>query len=201
MNKERFLELTQLGREGRNLEFKRATAWNNGDFRFRIVKSCLAFSNVRDGGSIVIGVNQNADGTFDFVGMSAADAATYTEDQVASSVAEFADPYVKLVLDRADVDGKVFIIILVEEFDEIPVLCKRDGQANLRRGAVYTRTRRMAESAEVPTQTEMREIFEMAVQKGIKRFYTTLAHAGVGPSVQQFPSDDDKFAQELRDLQ
>jgi hypothetical protein len=40
----------------------------------------------------------------------------------------------------------------------------------LRGGAVYTRTRRMYECAEVPGQAEMRELLELAIEKGLRKF-------------------------------
>ncbi len=58
MDKDQFIELTQLAKEVRNLEFKRSTPWDSSEFKAKIVKSILAFSNVRDGGAIVEGENK-----------------------------------------------------------------------------------------------------------------------------------------------
>ena len=179
MDKNRFLELTQLGKEGRNLEFKRSTPWETPEFKAKIAKSVLAFSNVRDGGAIVIGVDQQGDGAFQFAGVSPEHLATYTEDELSSYVSEFAHPYAKLTLERAEVDGKVFLIILIHEFDEIPVICKRDGPSNLRKGAIYTRPYRMPENSEVPTQTELREILDIAVEKGIRKYFERQLRLGI----------------------
>jgi len=50
------------------------------------------------------------------------------------------------------------------------VICKKDGMEKLRRGAVYTRSRRMPETVEVPGQVEMREILDLALEKRSRAF-------------------------------
>jgi predicted HTH transcriptional regulator len=200
MDKDQFLQLVQLGREGRNLEFKRSAAWTDSEFKAKIIKSILAFSNVRDGGWIIIGVEQQDDGTFNLAGISPEHLATYTEDNIASSVAEFADPYVKIFLDKADVDGTLYLVIGIEEFDDIPVICKNNGAANLRKGAIYTRSNRMAETVAVPSQTEMREILDMAIERRLRKFLETLNRVGMPISLVSAISDDEKFESQLKDL-
>jgi predicted HTH transcriptional regulator len=200
MDKDQFIELTQLAKEGRNLEFKRSTPWELSEFKAKIVKSILAFSNVRDGGAIVIGVECQPDQSYRFTGITAEHLATYTEDHLASVVAEYADPYAKFAVDKADVDGNTYLIILVSEFDEIPVICKRDGACNLRKGAFYTRTYRIPESAEVPSQTELREILEMAIDKGLRKYLERQARIGAGFTAPTIVSEDEKFAAQRGDL-
>ena len=50
---------------------------------------------------------------------------------------------------------------------------------SLQQGAIYTRSHRIAETCKVQTQTEMREIIEMATERGLSRFITKSQHAGV----------------------
>jgi len=200
LDKNQFIELTQFGKEGRNLEFKRSTPWASNEFKSKIVKSILAFSNVRDGGAIVIGVERQEDQSYKFVGITTEDLATYVEDEIASVVAEYADPFVKFSMETAIVDEKTFLVIRVSQFDEIPVICKRDGQSNLRRGAIYTRTFRIPESAEVPSQTELREILEMAVDNGIRRYYERQSRIGVKVSATTVVSDEEKFSAQRGDI-
>lgn len=125
MTTDKFIELTQIAKEGSNLEFKRSTPWESNEFKVKIVKSLLAFSNVRDGGALVIGVERQADMTYKFVGMDPDHFETWDEDHIASFVANYADPYVKFSMETAKYDGKDFIVILVSPFDEIPVICKK----------------------------------------------------------------------------
>lgn len=198
MNIENFESIVELGRERRNIEFKSSNPWTDPEFKAKLVKSVLAFTNVRDGGWIIIGVSQNGD-SFSFDGMKEEDIATYGEETMASVFAEYADPFVRVNLDTIEYEEKTFLVITVKEFVSIPVICKRDGTANLRRGAIYTRTHRIPESAEVPSQTEMREILDMATEKKIREYLLMRERSGDRSKI----TDDaaSRFASERGDLE
>jgi predicted HTH transcriptional regulator len=194
MNMNEFHELIQLRKEGRSLEFKQCTPWAD-KFKAKITKSILAFSNVRDGGLIVIGVEQHDGGSFDFKGMTTEHLETWNYDDMASYVSEFADPFADFSLERV-LDGQnTFLVIAISEFKGLPVICKKDGSGILRRGAIYTRTYRKPESAEVPTQTELREILDLAIEKGIKALLHTASYVGL--ALPTGPSDSDRFNEQL----
>ena len=91
-------------------------------------------------------------------------------------------------------ENKKFVVIKVFEFAEIPVICKKDGSSNLRKAAIYTRTYRIPESAEVPSQSEMREILDLAAEKQVRRFFETQSRAGI--TVEMIKIDNTKFAQQ-----
>jgi hypothetical protein len=90
------------------------------------------------------------------------------------------------------------LFLTVSEFKEIPVICKRDGHARLRRGAIYTRTYRKPESAEIPSQTELREILDLAIEKKLRVFLRTASHVGITMSTGL--SDSEHFDQQLGDF-
>ena len=46
-------------------------------------------------------------------------------------------------------------------------MCKRSYNNILREGACYVRTSRKPETSELPTQTEMRQLLDLAIDKGI----------------------------------
>lgn len=188
--------LIELGRENRSLEYKEPRPWN--DLKDKIAKTALGMANVRDGGTIVIGVSQRS-GRLIPQGMTQADIATYNEDEVQAYVNRFADPYVRLEIYRIPRHGQEFIAVVVHEFDEVPVVCKRSG-VGLRQGSVYTRSYRMPETCEVPSQTEMREIIDMATDKGVRRFLERSRRVGLltGETVEQ--TDTEKFDEELEGL-
>lgn len=122
--------------------------------------------NIRDGGAVVVGVEQQGQG-FRTVGLDESQLESFTQDGVSSHINEYADPFVELSVSHVSHEEHNFVVIQVKEFAEIPVICKKDGRLKLRKGAIYTRTRRMHESAEVPGQVEMREILDIAVEKNI----------------------------------
>ena len=191
------LELIQYGREGRSLEFKRSTPWTDKLFKERIVKSILAFANVRDGGRIIVGVKEES-GSYVAEGVDQDHLATWEYDHLSRLVAEFAAPYAEFALDKCVLGDKSYIVITVKEFAEMPVLCQRDGKSQgsvLRRGAIYTRTHSCPESSEVRSDSDLRDILELAVEKGLRRFLQTAQRIGLPSPEQQ--SDEDRFNEEL----
>jgi hypothetical protein len=178
------LELILHGREERNLEYKSGENWR--DIKFKIIKTILAMSNIRDGGTIVIGVSQSRD-AFIPSGFSLTDLDSYSQDTIAANANEFSDPYTEVIVMKVPHEGKNFVVIQVEEFSELPVICKKDGDG-LRKGAIYTRPRRMHETAEIPSQTEARELLDIATEKSIRSTYARIRRANLEVSEPE-PSD------------
>lgn len=121
---EELASLIELGREGRSLEYKESHTWD--ELKNKITKTALGMTNIRDGGTIVVGVSERS-GSLVPLGMSESDLETYNEDDVRAYVNRFADPYVQLELHRISQDGQEFVVIVIHEFDQIPVICKRSG--------------------------------------------------------------------------
>ena len=188
--------LIELGREDRSVEYKESRTWD--DLKNKIAKTSLGMANIRDGGTIVIGVSERS-GSPVPEGMSDDDIDTYDEDDVRSFVNRFADPYVQLDLYRVSRDEQSFVAIVVHEFDQVPVICKR-GSIGLRDGAIYTRSYRMPETCEVPSQTEMREIIDMATDKEVRRFLERSRAAGLLPGGTTERTDLEKYDEELEGL-
>jgi predicted HTH transcriptional regulator len=197
LTSEDFLESIQVLKENRAKEFKRSAPWKEKAFQCKIIKSILALSNLQDGGRIIFGVKQLPSGEFELEGMSDADLATFKEDDVASLAAEYADPFVKIEVNRFKHSNKNFLVIQIDEFYEIPVLCSKDGP-DIRRGALYMRSTRIPETVEVPSQTEMREVLDLAVAKNIRKFYRMQALAGIRIAPPQ--TDGDMFNRQIQDL-
>jgi hypothetical protein len=183
------------GREERNLEYKGPVQWDS--YKSRLTKCILALANIRDGGAIAIGVAENSPGAFSPVGLSAVERDGFTQDGVASFVNEYADPYVELTVRHVAHDRMDFVVIQIVEFEHLPVICRRDHSDVMRRGAMYTRPRRMNECAEVPGQAEMREIIDMASEKGMRYLSGQASRAGYTPLT---AGDSDRLDEELNGL-
>ena len=177
------------GHEQRGVDFKGPCECDADS----LAKDIMAMSNIQDGGVIIIGVQQEPGEKPLCVGMSEDQLKTYNEDQLKDRVGLYADPYVEFVLDPATLDGKKLILIKVREFEEFPVICKKQhDDKELRKGAIYFRTRtRRPESAEVSTSQEMREIVDMAIDKGNQKLIKRGYKMG-GPT----PSADEQYEQE-----
>ena len=168
MTEDELRELLEAGEETPRREYKQSHPFTDPAFQATLIRSILAMSNVRDGGRIIIGVEEQGN-RYVPTGMRPEDIDTYDRDTIKDKVGEYADPYVDFALDTGVYQGRTFLVIIVREFEEIPVICKKDGR-DLARGIIYTRTRtRRPESARVSTHADMREIIELAVDKGMRK--------------------------------
>ncbi|HXF50748.1 MAG TPA: ATP-binding protein [Dehalococcoidia bacterium] len=187
--------LIRSGREERNLEFKEQLDWDNKLQKEKFARTILGMSNLRDGGAIIVGVAK--DGTP--VGMPEEEALRLNHDLLAPFVNEYAEPYVRFTVTPGTLpedSQKWFVVVTVEEFDEYPVICKKDGQV-LKRGALYTRGRNKHETRGVRSVPEMKEMIEMAVEKGIRLL---LARAGRAGLLSGRPTDAQLFESQLGGL-
>jgi hypothetical protein len=99
IDEKELLQLLEIGREGRNLEYKRSCSWSEPVFKAQITKAILGFSNVRDGGRIVIGLEEQTDKTYKRKGVTHGHLKSYNYDDISSYVSGYADPYVKFYFD------------------------------------------------------------------------------------------------------
>lgn len=164
--------------EQRNIECKASISWADPVVKAKIVKSILGMSNISNGGFLIIGVEQR-EGRFDPVGMQKEDISSFIFDEVSAEVSKYADPYTVFKMEIVKDGEKEFLVFIISEFDSIPVICKRDGRENLKQGGIYTRSRRIPETCLVQTASDLREILEMATEKGVKKFIETSQKVGV----------------------
>ncbi len=176
------------------LEYKESATWES--IKRKVIRTALGMANCRDGGTVIIGVSERGD-RFVPEGMAEEHSITYDSDQIQAAINRHADPYVRMELRRVEMDGKTFLAIIVHEFDEVPVVCKKDG-VDLREGAVYTRSYRMPETCEVKGQTEMREILDLATDKALRRFLRRVNAAGA--RIGEIESDAQRFERQLGGL-
>ena len=185
------------GREERNLEYKRTISWDDIETKVKVTQAAMAMANISDGGYIVIGVTKKGD-IYIPDGMQKDNLDSFNQDDVMTWVNEYADPYVELTVVSAERDNKNFVIIEIMEFDQLPIVCKKNGQG-LKRGDVFTRSRRKHETARVGSQNEMREIIELAVDKENR---ISRRRGYVIPAETIYPVQDDKklFEQQGKEL-
>lgn len=153
--------------ERRNMEFKESAPWK--DLRCVLTRTIMAMANLKGGGTIIIGIKEGPGKTTDHAGMGRADFDTYNPDDIASFVNEYAEPSVSVVPHRITRRGKRYVVLDVEEFDEVPIICKKDGRKScrdhLRRGSVYHRPKRKVESTDRFDYADMRELVSLAAAK------------------------------------
>ena len=199
MTDQEFAELLALGHEQRGLECKGPGERTDRAFLALVARAVLGMANRQDGGSVVIGVSDDGKSLHP-VGLTAEQLSTWTRDSIGDALAEYADPAVEFDLERKRLGNKDFVILRVREFEDVPILCKKDFAETLRKGACYVRTRRKPETTEIPAQAEMRELIELATTKRLRATLKMLRDAGVDLSPAAPPGGDELFRRQLGDL-
>lgn len=177
--------------ETRECEFKSGLPWDG--LKLKISKATLALANLAGGGYIIIGVSKNeSTNRYEPTGMSQDDSKTYNQDNVSRFVNEFTDPHVDIELKDFSIDTRHYVVIQVSEFEEIPVICEK-GSEETKRGRIYCRTHRQVESSPEPSVSEMREILELAIDKGIKKQRRRIVSYGPELEVDPFEQERGEF--------
>ena len=185
MNSTELLSLIDQAGSGelQGFEYKHPLPWEDQRFKLKIVKSMMAMANTRYGGTIAIGVDEQADGAPKASGLSPEDLATWKKDDIAAFARKYWDPDVEFVLDKQILVGHSVVTISVEEFSTVPILCSQDahGPDNdqiLKNGAIYIRPLGKPESRAVLSHAELREVLDIATEKALKHYLTVTERAG-----------------------
>jgi len=189
MTQEKFEHLIEGATESQKLEFKAPCEWNVE----RFAKDILALSNVRDGGYIIIGISQTEKG-FDMKGVSEEQKKTFNVEIMKDQISEFADPFVDFEVEfPKDKKGNEYVLIIVKEFRDIPVICKKNSKET-KKGVIYYRNvHRRPESAPIANSYDMKQLIELAAIKMMRRWRE------LGLMVPQI--DQEKFDQELGEIE
>ena len=201
MTDEEFEQVMNLFSERRGLEFKGPGRSTDRRLFAQVVRAVLGMANRRDGGLVIIGIEDSGN-TLNRVGLSKSDLGTWNYDDVADRMAVYADPGVSFELEIRNYNGSSFVVLQVEEFEDIPVLCKRSYPNVLREGACYVRPRRKPETTEIPTQADMRDLLDLAIEKGVRRFLSQAQRSGLIATPADMPQDTDDrlFDEQLGEL-
>ena len=188
--------------ETQSLEFKAASPWDVT----KLAKDIIALANVQDGGLIIIGVE---DGTFVRQGVPPEQSSTFRLEVMKDQMAAYADPHINFSVEfPQDRDGRLYVVIRVLPFEEIPVICKRDSQET-QAGTIYYRNRnRRVESARVSNSYDMRDIIEVATVRMMerkRRLGFTISAQPSSPTISERARptssiDSNKFDEELDGL-
>jgi predicted HTH transcriptional regulator len=156
-------------------------------------------ANRRDGGLVIIGVEDNG-GVLNPVGLSEVDLATWEYDLIADQIARYADPSVSFEREIKEYNSARYVLLTIEEFADIPVLCKRPYPDVLREGACYVRSRRKPETSEIPTFADMRDLLELATEKRLQEYLAQLQRLGLIVLPTMTPPSTEQFERQRSDL-
>ncbi len=174
----------RAGYEARGFELKGPGLRTDKAFLVKVVRAALGMGNLRDGGYVVIGI-ADEDPTAMLPGLGSDELATWLDyDRVSDQFALYADPPLRFDLTHVSLSSGADVVLLqVHEFDDTPHLCAREYQDSLRKGAMYVRSRRKPETAEVASSVEMREVLDLAAEKRLRAYVETAQRARVRLSV------------------
>lgn len=156
-------ELIAIGNENRNLDYKGPFSWAAAqkDEQIAIVKDVLAFANTRDGGVLLVGVNDKT-GVLD--GLTDEQSSSFEQTRFNDFIQEYTEPKHACFIYHRDIDSKKIVVVEIPEFSDTPILCKRTVQSTadpkkilLRKAGLYKRTDK-ATSELVEDSSEMREL-------------------------------------------
>lgn len=168
------------GYEQRGLELKGPGSRGDKQLLVKVARAALSLGNLRDGGYVVIGID-DADPASLGPGLANGDLDSWLSyDDVARALAEYSDPPLHFHLDALTLSSGARVAMLaVSEFQDIPHLCAKAYEPTLRKGALYVRTRKLPETAEVASSVEMRDLLDLATEKALRSYVETAQRAGV----------------------
>ncbi|ATL42241.1 MULTISPECIES: AlbA family DNA-binding domain-containing protein [Weeksellaceae] len=166
MNTKDFLRLIEGQTESPSLDFKANTPW---DYK-KLTKDILAMSNLPDGGHIIIGIEENGN-KFINVGVDQNNINTYKFDEMRDQVSKYAEPMVDFnVYFPEDQNGLKYVVIKIFSFKEIPTLCKKTLDGEMRASTLYYRnTNKRPESAAISNVSDLRDVIELAAVRLMQR--------------------------------
>ncbi len=185
MKEPEFLELVALG-EARGVELKGPMLLSDKS-SIKVVKAALALSNRRDGGHIVVGVREAKLIQPEFVGLSLTKVKSWNYDDIADLFERYAEPRIEFTVERQPYDSKVFVILRISEFSDVPILCKKDSEVTVE-GACYVYPIGKAKVKPIPGIQDMRELLDLAAEKRLRHLLAQVGQAG-GEVVATTPSD------------
>lgn len=204
MMDEEFAAILALDYEPPGIEFKSPGLASDKHLFAKVARAVLGMANRRDGGRVIIGVDCSP-GVVSRIGLIESQIQTWNYDHVASKLAEYAEPSISFELEEKENAGNRYVILEVKEFEDVPILCNKDYPNVLRKGACYVRSRRKPETTEIPTQEDMRDLLDLAMEKRLRKYMTIALRAGIGlvplSIVSQLsPTDQKLYDKQLGDL-
>ena len=161
----------------------------------------MAMANLQDGGWIVIGKEEQSNRSFKSVGMKQEDIDSFDPDEIKNFVYSKAEPPIKFSFNKVIHEEKKFIVFRINEFESTPIICKKGYGRIITNGWIYVRSKGKPESIPVSNENIMREIVELAIDKGFRDFIEKSIRRG---TVQirsiRVTDDKEKFAKQIEDL-
>lgn len=191
-----------LNHETRPFEVKGPGDLANKAYVAKIARAAMAMGNLSDGGIVCLGIDDKRMREM-MPGLTTTQATEWSDfDNVSAALAKYSDPPVTFQTDQYTLSNGVTVVVLyVSEFDRVPHVCKKDYPNELQNGFTYVRPRGKPESVTVPSSSDMRDLLEIAISKGVREFVRRAGAAGLPMGLNNPQQDTDKTAYEQEQAQ
>ncbi len=135
-------QIIYCGLENQQLDFKAAQDWNEigRSGRAKFARHALALANTA-GGYIVIGVGEDANGNPTlYTGMNEKQASSFDPSNVGQTINRYADPAVEFDLLKPILENRLYVVLVIYPFKNLPHICNDVCDDELQRGVFYIRT-------------------------------------------------------------
>lgn len=171
LSEEQLAPLLEAGYELRNREFKSPFSWTDAKSRWlkeKVTRAVLGMTNTRSSGQIVIGVEEGKDKKLVLTGLTDDQLKSFDNyDGIKGYIDGFSHTETKFDISWGELKSIKYVIFTVQEFDETPSICKKDGKEKdvLRKNTIYARSKKAPYGTIPVTDVELREIIHMTVDK------------------------------------
>ena len=133
LTRDELQELLALGHESRSFEVKGPGSLADKTYRAKVARALMAMGNLRDGGSVCLGMDETRL-TDMLPGLNSPQLAEWSNfDNVSDSMALFSDPPVSFSLQPFRLTSGADVVVLeVNEFEHVPYVCKRNYPTSFR---------------------------------------------------------------------
>ena len=168
-------------------DFKESQPWP--ELRWRLLKTIMGMSNLRDGGLIVIGVAERGN-DWELTGIQEEHLQTFDYDDIIDQLAKYASPQVNvdIVLHDHD-DGNRYLAIHVHQFNDSPVVCRNNAPESVKpkdrlsAGDIYVRpTTGKPQTVRVTDAARLHDLLELAAEFRARRMLEVGKRVGLAPS-------------------
>jgi len=169
-------EILQGNAESLNTEFKATFDFNtNVWMREKLIRSIFAMSNTRDGGFIVIGIEEKTDKILNFTGIKDEHLLTFKGDDLKAKVESFSSSSVNYEMGVGSYKGDNYIVVSITEFPVSPIICRRNGEHKdkiLEEGAMYVRTLKdKPSSVKLSNPVDVQDFIDRVADKQISNLH------------------------------
>lgn len=161
--------------EHRNREYKDAFSWedkNSTWLKEKCIRAILGLTNTLTGGQLIIGIEEDENHKPIIKGLSDGQLESFSDyEKIKNEIDGFSTSNLNFemaygVYKVGDNDSRI-LFISVEEFEETPTICKKNGQTAgvLIKDDIYSRAKKGSAATIKATDIEIREIIKMAADK------------------------------------